>query len=29
MDQRDLPSAIVELATGERSLGTWLVSEYT
>src|SRR5260221_4710406 len=28
MDRRDIPSAIVEIRTPERSLGTWLVSEY-
>jgi hypothetical protein len=28
MDRRDVPSAIVEIQTTERSLGTWLVSEY-
>jgi hypothetical protein len=28
MDRRDVPSAIVEIQTPERSLGTWLVSEY-
>lgn len=28
MDQRDVPSAVVEVQTPERSLGTWLVSEY-
>ena len=28
MDVRDLPSAIVEIQTPERSLGTWLVSYY-
>ena len=28
MDRRDVPSAVVEIQTPERSLGTWLVSEY-
>jgi hypothetical protein len=28
MNRRDVPSAIVEIVTPERSLGTWLVSEY-
>ena len=27
-DHRDVPSAVVEIETPERSLGTWLVSEY-
>ena len=27
-DQRDVPSAVVELVTPQGSLGTWLVSEY-
>jgi hypothetical protein len=28
MDRRDVPSAIVEIQTPEKSMGTWLVSEY-
>ncbi len=28
MDVRDVPSAIVEIQAADRSLGTWLVSEY-
>ena len=28
MDQRDIPSAIVEIQAPDKSLGTWLVSEY-
>ncbi|HZL42790.1 MAG TPA: cytochrome c biogenesis protein ResB [Verrucomicrobiae bacterium] len=28
MDQRDVPSAVVEVMTPQGSLGTWLVSEY-
>ena len=28
MDQRDSPSAVVEIVTPQGSLGTWLVSEY-
>lgn len=28
MDRRDIPSAIIEIATPKGSLGTWLVSEY-
>jgi hypothetical protein len=28
MDQRDVPSAIIEIVTPQGSLGTWLVSEY-
>ena len=28
MDQRDVPSAVVELETPQGSLGTWLVSEF-
>jgi len=28
MDLRDVPSAVVEIQTPEKSLGTWLVSEY-
>ena len=28
MDQRDVPSAVVEIVTPQGSLGTWLVSEY-
>jgi hypothetical protein len=28
MDLRDIPSAVVEIQTPEKSLGTWLVSEY-
>jgi hypothetical protein len=28
MDKRDVPSAVVEVVTPQRSLGTWLVSEY-
>ena len=28
MDRRDVPSAVVEIRTPERSLGSWLVSEY-
>jgi hypothetical protein len=28
MDRRDIPSAVIELASAEQSLGTWLVSEY-
>jgi ResB-like family len=28
MNRRDVPSAIVEIQTPEKSLGTWLVSEY-
>jgi hypothetical protein len=28
MDQRDVPSAVVEVVTPQGSLGTWLVSEY-
>jgi hypothetical protein len=27
-DKRDVPSAVVEIATPQNSLGTWLVSEY-
>ncbi|MGA2865915.1 MAG: cytochrome c biogenesis protein CcsA [Verrucomicrobiota bacterium] len=27
MERRDIPSAVVELVTAQRSLGTWLVSE--
>jgi hypothetical protein len=28
MDRRDVPSAVVEIQAPDRSLGTWLVSEY-
>jgi len=28
MNKRDVPAAVVELVTGEGSLGTWVVSEY-
>ena len=28
MDERDVPSAVIELRTAQASLGTWLVSEY-
>ena len=28
MDKRDVPSAVVEIVTPNRSLGTWLVSEF-
>ena len=28
MDERDVPSAVIELRAGQTSLGTWLVSEY-
>ena len=28
MDKRDVPSAVVEIGTPDRSLGTWLVSEF-
>ena len=28
MDKRDVPSAVVEIVTPDRSLGTWLVSEF-
>jgi hypothetical protein len=28
MNRRDVPSAIVEVQAGDKSLGTWLVSEY-
>ena len=28
MDQRDMPTAVVEIKTAEGSLGTWLVSSY-
>src|SRR5260221_4788774 len=28
MNRRDVPSAVVEIQAGEKSLGTWLVSEY-
>ncbi len=28
MDRRDIPSAVVELLAGGKSLGTWFVSEY-
>lgn len=28
MDRRDVPSAVVEIVTPQRSLGTWLVSEF-
>lgn len=27
-DRRDVPTAIIELKTGQQSLGTWVVSEY-
>ena len=27
-DRRDMPSAVIELISGQSSLGTWLVSEY-
>lgn len=28
MNERDVPSAVIELLTGEGSIGTWLVSEF-